>query len=139
MPIPIELNSQTFDLSARVVRSSTIVASPADATETIVASITVTGDLAVTQAVGLEGWAAFTVGTNGTASNLKLRQTNVSGTTIAATGACTRTAANLVEQSVFGQDTSPVLPGQVYVLTLTVTGATVASTLTAVYLRAFVV
>lgn len=139
MPLPITDTAGGLDLSLRVVRSSTVVASPAAAAETTICTITVTGDIVVNQAVGLEGWAAYTVGTNGVSGQLRLRQTSSAGTLIADSGAVTRTAAQLVEQSVFGQDTAAVLPGQVYVLTLQVASGSAASTVSAVYLRAFVV
>lgn len=127
------------DLSPRYVRSSTVAASPAAATETTIATLTLPSN--VVQAVGIEvtGWAAFTVGTNGVSTNLRIRQTNTSGTIIAATGAVTATAANLVTLSVHGLDTAGVIPGQVYVLTLTVGSGSAASTVSAVYLRALIV
>lgn len=140
-PEPIKLESTFVDLSQRFKRSVTVVASPADATETIIASVTVADDLAVMQGVRLEGWAAFTVGTNGASARLRIRQTNVAGTAKADTGALTGgvAAAGLLAQDVIGFDSAPSLPGQVYVLTLTVGSASAASTVSAVYLSAIVV
>lgn len=128
-----------IDLSPRFVRSVTVAASPAAATETTIATITLPAS--ISQAVGIEvfGWAGFTVGTNGVSVSLKIRQTNTSGSTIAASGAVTATAANLSQGVVCGLDTAGVLPGQVYVLTMTVASGSATSTVSAVYLRALIV
>lgn len=139
MPQPIQFNNAKTDNSARFKSNTTVVASPAAGSETIICSLPITDDIIVTTGIILEGWAAFTVGTNGVSANLKIRQTNVSGTTIAATGACTVTAANLVHFSVQGIDTEGVLPGQVYVLTLTVGSGSAASTVSATQLLATIV
>lgn len=142
MPIaPIEVSGQQIDLSSRVAESKTVAASPPDATETTIATITVNTDQAIQQAILLRGFAAFTVGTNGTAVTLKIRRTNTSGTTIASTGALTGgiAAAALVAETVLGFDTGVGGTGQVYVLTLTVTGGSAASTVSAVELDAIVV
>jgi len=138
-PGAILTNSGHVDLSTRVKASSSIVASPTGATEVTIATLTISNNLQVATGIDLLGWAAFTVGTNGVSVNLKLRQTGTSGTTVAATGATTATAANLGALSVAGLDTSPVLPGQVYVLTMTVASASATSTVSAVYLRAIIV
>lgn len=141
MPQPIQYSAEHIDLSARYFYSTTVAASPSGATETTIATLTVNGDLAIGKGIRLTGWAAFTVGTSGTATNLRIRQTNTSGTVIAATGALTGgiAAANLVAQDVEGLDTGATLPGQVYVLTLTVTAGAAASTVSAVLLDAFVI
>jgi hypothetical protein len=139
MPQPIRQDAAGIDLTPRFVRSVTVAGSPAAAAETTVATITVPGDIAQVLGIELIGWGAFTVGTSGTASTLRIRQTNTSGTVIASTGALTTAAAALFAPSVMGLDTAGVLPGQVYVLTLQVTSAAAASTFSAVYLRALVV
>lgn len=129
-----EYSAGVIDLSPRFAFDTSVDASPADATETIIATLNVpTGPLLAT-GIRLSGWAAFTVGTTGNASTLRIRQTNVAGAVIASSGAVTRTAANLVEQSVAGVDTAPLGP-RVYVLTLTVAAATAASTVSAVELE----
>lgn len=137
-PEPIKVDSTNVDLSQRFRRSNTVVASPAAAAETIIATITITADLAIATGVSLEGWAAFTVGTAGVSTQLRIRQTNVAGTVKADTGALTGgiVAAALVAQDVMGLDTAPVLPGQIYVLTLQVASANAASTVSAVFLAA---
>lgn len=130
-----------LDISPRFVSSTTVAASPSAATETTICTITIPANAAVTTGIQLTGWAAFTVGTSGTACNLKIRQTNTSGTTISATGATTGgiAAANLVDMNTQGLDTAGVLPGQVYVLTLTVTAGAAASTVSACQLTALIV
>jgi hypothetical protein len=137
----IAVAANHIDLAPRFFQSQAIVASPSAATETTICSLTLTGVPAVTSAIMLFGWAAFTVGTSGTACNLKIRQTNTSGATVAATGATTGgiTAANLVDMNVQGADTAGVLPGQVYVLTLTVTAGAAASTVSGCQLLAIIV
>lgn len=133
------LNALGIDLSPRMVRSATVAASPSAATETIVASVTVPNFPSVNLGVLLLGFGAFTVGTAGVSVNLKLRQTDASGSTVKATGAVTYTAADLGSLAVVGFDTSPTLPGQVYVLTATVASANAASTFSAVELVAIVI
>lgn len=136
--LPIQYSGKFMDLSGRIAHSETVVASPAAATETIIATVTIPSDVAVTAGVFLFGWAAFTVGTNGVSANLKLRQTDASGTTKAATGAMTETAANLDARSILGFDAAPPAAG-VYVLTLTVASGSAPSTVSAVELVALVV
>jgi hypothetical protein len=141
MPRPINEGADAIDLSPRFARSAVVVASPAAAAETIIAQTAAIGDVAVIQGVRLSGWAAFTVGTNGTAATLRLRQTNASGTVIATTGAVTGgiAAAGLVALDVEGFDAAAVAPAQVYVLTLQVTAASAASTVSAVMLSGLVI
>jgi hypothetical protein len=141
MPDPIEYNAAVVDLSARFKRTTTVVASPAAAAETIIASLTILDDLVVAQGIRLEGWAAYTVGTNGTATQLRIRQTNVAGTVKGDTGALTGgvAAAGLLAQDVIGFDAAPVLPGQVYVLTLQVTAGSAPSTVSSVFLGAIII
>jgi hypothetical protein len=141
MPRPINEGADAIDLSPRFVRSAVVVASPAAAAETIIAQTAAIGDVAVIQGVRLSGWAAFTVGTNGTAATLRLRQTNASGTVIATTGAVTGgiAAAGLVALDVEGFDAAAVAPAQVYVLTLQVTGGSAVSTVSSVKLSGFIV
>jgi hypothetical protein len=141
VPRPINESADAIDLSARFTRSTVVVASPAAAAETIIAQTPAIGDVAVIQGVRLSGWAAFTVGTNGTAVRLRLRQTNVAGTVIADTGAVTAgiAAAGLAAQDVEGFDAAATPPGQVYVLTLQVTAASAASTVSAVLIAGLII
>lgn len=140
MPPPaIRFDGAATDLSSRYYHSVTVAASPAAASETTIATLTVSGNVAVQKAIYLAGWCAYTVGTSGTAVTLKLRQTDTSGTTLATTGALTKTAASLYADDINGLDTAGVLPGQVYVLTMTVTNGAAASTVSAVFLQAVVV
>jgi len=141
MPHPINLGAAGVDLGDRFFQSTAVAASPSGTTETTVCTLTVTGDLAFTKGVFLFGAVAYTVAGSGTAVTYKLRQTGTSGTTIFTTGATTAgiTAGNLVAENIQGFDASPVLPGQVYVLTVTVTGGSGASTVSAANLFAIVV
>lgn len=139
MPPPIQTSSPFIDLSARFKRTTTVGASPSAATETIIATLTITEDLVIVAGIQLVAWAAFTVGTNGVSANLKIRQTNASGSTIAASGATTQTAANLATLSAHGFDTGATLPGQVYVATLTVASGSAASTVSALFLGATII
>ena len=138
-PTPLRLAAPGVDLSGRLFHSATVAASPAASSETTIATLTIPANLVVTTGVFLFGFAAFTVGTSGVSVNLKLRQTDTSGSTVKATGAVTYTAADLGAGSLFGLDASPTLPNQVYVLTMTVASGAASSTVSAVTLLALVV
>lgn len=135
----IHLNAAGVDLGPRVQRTATVVASPAAATETIIASLTIAGNLATSVGVFLFGFAAFTVGASGVGVNLKLHVTDASGTTLKATGILTYAAADLGALSIQGLHTTPAIPGQVYVMTATVASGAAESTVSAVELVALVV
>lgn len=139
MPQPIRVNVANTDLGARFPYTTTVAASPSGSAETIIASLAMPnfGDTQILSAVYLTGWAAYTVGTSGTAVNLRIRETNVSGTVIVATGALNKTAASLYADDVNGVDATPGVA--TYVLTMTVTGGAAASTVSAVYLAAVIV
>ena len=133
MPVPINVYATRIDLSGRFASSSTVVASPATNAETIVCQIpALNADGATMLGVFLSGVVSFTVGTSGTAINVRIRQTNVSGSVIAATGAITGgvSAGNLLSQDIQGFDTAPPT-AMVYVLTLQVTGGAATSTVSA--------
>jgi len=142
VPLPLVLNAsaQGLDLSPRVVTSTTVAASPSAATETTICTITLPTNVAVSAGILLFGWAALTVGTSGTAVNARLRRTDTAGAVQAATGATTGgiAAGNLIDINVQAFDTGPA-SGQVYVLTLTVTGGAAASTVSACSILALVV
>ena len=139
MPQPITENVQRVDLSARFPSSTTVVASPAAAAETIIASLAIPsfGDTTILSGVILTGYAAYTVGTSGTAVTLRLRQTNVAGTVVATSGALTKSAASLYADDINGVDAAPGVA--TYVLTMQVTAGAAASTVSAVILSAVVV
>lgn len=130
--------SRFVDLSARFVQSTTVVASPSAGAETIIGSVTLPSGLSINSGVMLFGWAAFTVGGSGVSSNLRIRQSSVSGTIIVASGAATETAGNLDERNVHGFDASPA-DGQVYKLTLTIGSGAAASTVSALSLIAIAI
>ena len=135
--VPITDSAQKIDLTPRFVGSSTVQNSPiAAAAETIICTVNLTdfASTAMLSGVELEGWAAFTVGTNGTAATLKVHQTNAAGSTVVSSGALTVTAANLVAPMVLGFDATPGVG--TYVLTLQITGGTANTTISAVRLSA---
>src|SRR5262249_13731354 len=99
---PIEVNGASVDLSPRIPTASTVAASPSGSSETIIGTITLPSGIQVVSGIHITAFAAFTVGTNGVSVNLKVRRTNTSGSTIAATGATTATAANLGSLAVVG-------------------------------------
>ena len=141
MPLPIRYDSAGFDLSKRFQIYKTVDASPATNAETVVATLNLASfaDLSVVSGVIVSGWAAYTIGTSGTAATMKIRQTNVSGATVVTSGATTGgiSAGNLVEQDVEGFDAAPGIGS--YALTLTITGGAATSTVSAVLLRAIIV
>lgn len=117
--------------------SSVIVASPALAAETVICAVANAEAPSDSPLFIVSGWAAFTVGTNGTAIRMRMRRgVDTTGTVVGDTGALTGgiAAANLVAQDVQGSDTPGAVAQQPYVLTLQVTGGTAASTVTAVNL-----
>jgi hypothetical protein len=143
MPLaPITETNRGTDQTPRFVRTTTVVASPTDNTETIIASLTLPDNASPVAGVELVAFAAFTIGTSGSAGNLKIRRTDASGATVAATGLVTAgvwAATQLAELVAMGFDTGPTLPGQVYVATLTITAGAAASTVSGLYLRALTV
>lgn len=139
MPDPERMSGAGVDLSPRVFKSTAVAASPAAAAETVVCTLTIPSDVQANAGVYLSGYIAFTVGTAGASATVKLRQTGTSGTTIQTSGAVTATAAALVDRAIVGFDTAPVLPNQVYVVTLTVGSANAASTVSAATLVAVVI
>lgn len=140
MPVPaITMSAAGIDLTPRLFKSTTVAASPSGASETTICTLTINQSVAVVTAVYLFGYAGFTVGTNGVSVNLKIRQTDTSGTTLGATGATTATAANLGALCLLGVDTSSAGQGQVYVLTMTVASGSATSTVSNCGLFALVV
>lgn len=139
MPEAIRWNAAGLDLSPRVFRTGTVVASPATDAEIVVAQINITPDLAVTAGVALWAWCSLTVGTAGVSIVARLRRDSLTGTAIKASGATTAVAAQLVDRAIMGFDTTPTLPNEVYVLTLTVASASAASTVSAVELVGLVI
>lgn len=139
MPVPLRLTAAGIDLTSREADDASVDASPADATETVIATVTCDSDVAIVNGVLLIGFAAFTVGTNGTAATFRIRRSTVAGTVVKSTGAETMTAAQLRSRTIVGLDTGASATGQVYVLTLEVTGATAASTVSAVELVAVMI
>ena len=142
MPDPIQYLGTRVDLSPRIQLTTTVVASPALAAETIIAQLTIATDEQVMTGVDLTGWAAYTVGTSGAAVQFRIRKTNVSGTIVGNTGALTGSqhgAGILSADDCEGFDSAPTLPGQIYCLTMQVTSGAAASTVSAVKLRAIIV
>jgi hypothetical protein len=138
-PVPVKYSGEALDFSPRVRRTAAVVASPAAATETIVASLSIPDDLSVGLGFLLLGYAAYTVGTAGVTGNLRIRRTNVTGTIVKASGALTVAATELHAPAIFALDTGGSLPNQVYVLTLTIGSASAESAVSAVELIAVVV
>ena len=141
MPQPIRADSINLDLTKRIQVYATVDASPATNAETIIATLNLTSfaDIAVISGIRLSGWAAFTVGTSGTAVTMRIRQTNVSGSVKANTGALTGgiSAGNLIAQDVEGFDSGAGVG--TYVLTLQVTGGAATSTVSALILQAIII
>lgn len=139
MPSPLQQSAAVLDLSPRVFRTATVVASPAAATETIIASVTLNQDIFVTTGVLLLGWAAFTAGTNAVGGQLKLRRTDASGQTVKDSGAVTVVATKLYSPDIVAFDAFQAAPGAIYVLTLTCASGSAETTVSAVSLIALAV
>lgn len=139
MPEPIRQSIIDHDLTTRFPATTTVAASPALAAETIIATLAIPsfGDIAVQTRIRLRGWCAFTVGASGTAATLQIKQTSAAGTAVVSSGATNKTAAQLVEMEVNGNDAAPGVG--VYVLTLTVANGAAVSTVSAVSLAADII
>lgn len=138
MAAPFQQSAAVLDLTPRVFTTATVVDSPALAAETIIASVTINKDIQTVRGVLLIGYCAFTVGTAGVTSNLKLRRTDTSGQTVIASGLIPQTAADLVAPSIQGYDVFQAAPGAIYVMTLTIGSGGAVSTVSAVSLVAVV-
>lgn len=138
MPDQISQSARILDLSPRIVTTTTVAGSPALAAETVIATLQFQGNLSLVQGAMLDAYAAFTVGTTGTAAQLRIRQSTVAGSIVANSGALTAVAANLVGIPLSGLDPAPPAT-LVYVLTLQITGGSAVSTVSAVSLRAIMV
>lgn len=139
---PIHLNAIGIDLSQRIVSTTTVQNSPiAAAAETVIATLAIPnfGNTTIVSKILLDGWAAYTIGGSATATTLRIRQTNGSGTVVGNTGALTAgvAAAALAAQDVEGEDATPGVA--TYVLTLQVTSGATNTTISAVSLRAVIV
>jgi hypothetical protein len=136
--IPERLDAAGINLTNRFAFSTAVAASPALAAETVICTLTIPQGVQVFTGVSLEGSAAFTIGTSGTAYTLKIRQTGTSGTVIYSSGLIAASAASLQSPNIAGIDTSPA-NAQVYVLTLTVANGAATSTVSAANLTALLV
>jgi hypothetical protein len=140
MVAPIQWSAPNLDLSGRFFENHVVAASPAAAAETIICTLpALPRNLGFAKGVFLFTAAAFTVGTSGTNGNLRIRQTDASGTVVYSTGGVTMAAASLQNLSGIGLDASPSATGQVYVVTLTITAGSATSTVSAVSLIAIAV
>src|SRR5690348_12473482 len=133
MPVPLKDDSAGLNLSSRFQFTTAVVASPAAAAETIIAQLNLNTDETIVSGISIRGWAAFTVGTTGTAVTFRIRRTNVAGALVVASGALTGgvAAGNLLAQDIYGFDTGAAVTGQIYVMTMQVTGGSAASTVSA--------
>ena len=117
--------------------STTVVASPALAADTIICSTATFNPPTDTCTVLLIGFAAFTVGTSGVSARMRIRQgTATSGTAVGDTGATTQVAANLTELFVMGTDTPGTVNAFQYSLSLIIGSGAAASAVSNVALFA---
>lgn len=126
---PITYNGGAVDLSPRVSQNTTVVASPAAATETIIASITVPSGITITAGVLVICSFGVTIGTNGVSYRTRVRNTGVTGTVVGDTGVETGSAASLYNVTVIGWDTAAVA-GTLEKVTLTIASGSASSTVT---------
>lgn len=141
MPYPLNQSIHDHDLSPRFVITTTVAASPATASEVVIATLAIPafGDPQIVTGIDLSGWASLTIGTSGTAARLRIRQNTVAGTVVGDTGALTGgvTAAAIVAQDVEGFDATPGVP--TYVLTLQVSAGAATSAVAFVKLRGILI
>ena len=136
--IPERLDGAGINLSNRFAYSATVAASPSASSETTICTLTIPSGVQTFTGVILEGSAAFTIGTSGTAYTIKIRQTNTSGSTLYSSGLIAASAASLVSANISAIDPSPA-NAQVYVLTLTVDNGAATSTVSGTNLTALVI
>ena len=132
MPQPIQYDAGHLNLAPRFFHTSTVAGSPALAAETTIATLTISGDLAMLDAAHVLAFAAFTIGTSGTSYRLRIRRDTIAGLTIADSGLVNATAANLVAPMIYGFDTTALGVAQIYVCTLTIAAGAAVSTVSAV-------
>lgn len=135
----IVLNGAHVDLSKRVQLSTTIVASPAGNAETAVASLTITDALSTALGVILIGGLTAPIGTSGVSTQLRFYHGTTSGTKIGDSGAILATAGDVQAPVWFGFDNAPVLPNQVYTMSLTVGSGAAATTISQLFLLALII
>lgn len=117
----------------------TVVASPADATETVIATLAGITELLPNLPVHLHAWCNITGASDATNVILRIRRTSLTGTAVVGPITCGTTdvtAAVAANGELWGQDTPGDFAGAVYVLTAVVTSATAPSTVNAVALNA---
>lgn len=143
MADPITRSASGLDLSDRFVASTAVAASPATGAAVAVANATWNPPdfPSVQSGVFVEGAVNFTGGTSGTSATLTIRRGSVAGTVVTGATAQLSTVVTGAANSlaVQGFDTLAVVPGQVYALCLSVTGASAASNVTQASLAALVV
>lgn len=142
MPVPIRFDSINLDQTIRNQITTTVAASPSGSSETVIATLTLNrfSDIAVVSGILVQGWAAYTVGTSGASVQFRIRQTNVSGTVVANTGAMTGSqhgAGILTSDDVQGFDSGAGVG--VYVMTMTVGSGAAASTVSSLVLQATII
>lgn len=137
MPEKFAQSAAYLDQSPRFAQSSAVTGSPAAAAITAVCTLTFPAfsNLNIATGVQLEGFVAFTVGTNGVTAKLDIRQTGTAGAVIATTGLLTVVAANLVSFGIQGIDTAPLAAG-VWILALTIGSGSASSAVSAAQLQA---
>lgn len=126
-------------LSTAMFQTTSVTGSPAAAAETIIATLVLPVGIRAEQRVFLIGWGTWTVGTSGTSSRVRLRQTNVAGTTVADSGLLNSAAGVVFGPSIIGVDQPGAQNNFTYVMTLTIAAGAAASTVSAVGLVALIV
>lgn len=110
-----------------VYGSTTLVAATVVTTaETVVCQVPIVTDGAA--AVFLMGFVTFTVGTNGTAVNARLRLDSVTGTIVGGNVALTAVAANVMQLFATGLTGAAEIAGRLVVLTVQQTAASANGT-----------
>lgn len=117
----------------------TVTASPADATETVIATLPGNVSLFAFQTFKLHGYAALIAEASAVSLVLKIRRASLTGTLVATSPTFTGsdiTAPALGAFHVYGTDTISESANGIYVMTATLASAGGASTVAAVYLEA---
>lgn len=118
--------------------STTIVASPAAGSETVVCTTQPFSPNSDFSIIFLVGWVNYTVGTSGVTGKLQIRRgTSASGTSVAAGGLSTVVATHVQDQLILGVDTPTRGNDFQYSMTLQVGSGAATSTVANAALLAF--
>lgn len=130
-----------MSVPANLFHTYTVVASPSDDAETVIATLSGITELLPGLSVRLHGWANITGEASATDMRLRIRRASLTGTSVVGPftfGTTDVTAAKPTEGNIYGSDQPGDFAGATYVLTVVMTAAAGTSTVNGVCLDATV-